>query len=379
MKLTTVEREHTCSYEPDGRRRLQWWNMKQKGQPGFLILPSPGDGLRRFDRDRTTPGYVLYTPDHANKVLLIDLEGHIVHEWPAWTSHFAYLLPNGHLLLETQFSPDRDWGIVEMDWDGRELGFWPCQVHHDFERQPNGNTVILCERSITDERIAPGTLLSSYILEATLEGEVVWEWRSEDHIEELKRLAGVQFPTGKTDWTHSNTVQVLPQTPASVDPRFRAGNIIISHRELSLAAIIDKATGDIVWTWGPGILNRQHATVVLDNGHLLCFDNGPERGYSVVWEVDLLTGAIVWSYRGTPQEPFYGAFLSNAQRLPNGHTFICSGSKPDSGRMFEVTPQGEIVWEFQNPYAEYAEGELEVYRAYKYPPDWIEPFLKKRA
>jgi hypothetical protein len=42
-----------------------------------------------------------------------------------------------------------------------------------------------------------------------------------------------------------------------------------------------------------------------------------------------------------------------------------------------VTPKGEIVWEFQNPYAAYAGGERKVYRAYKYPPGLIEPLLRR--
>jgi hypothetical protein len=100
------------------------------------------------------------------------------------------------------------------------------------------------------------------------------------------------------------------------------------------------------------------------------------RGSSAVWEVDLLSGEVVWSYEGNEKEPFFASALSNAQRLPNGNTFVCSGSKPDHGRLFEVTPDGEIVWEFQNPYAEYAEGEKIVYRAYKYPLEMIEPLLK---
>lgn len=33
--------------------------------------------------------------------------------------------------------------------------------------------------------------------------------------------------------------------------------------------------------------------------------------------------------------------------MQNGHTFINEGAK---GRFFEVTPDGEIVWEFLNPY-----------------------------
>ncbi len=52
-----------------------------------------------------------------------------------------------------------------------------------------------------------------------------------------------------------------------------------------------------------------------------------------------------------PQEKreyeFYSPRISNAQRLPNGNTLICEG---DFGRLFEVTRDGELVWEYVNPY-----------------------------
>ena len=381
MKLTTAERLHFTTVRPDGVRVIRTWNHRLMGQPGRPVLPEPGDGLRKYDREKTAPGYVLYTPDHSNRFLLIDLDGEIVHEWPAWTSHFGYLLPNGHLLLDTEFSPDRPVGVAELDWEGNEVWFCPCQIHHDFQRTSSGNTLLLCQRPISAPGVHPAEkLLSTYIYEVNSDCEVVWEWYSEDHIEELTRLSGIAFPLGENfspDWTHSNTVQELPETPASRDPRFKPGNIMVSHRNLDIALVIEKETGEIVWTWGEEVMSHQHATIMLENGHMLTFDNGTARKASAVWEVEPIGGEIVWSYEGNGKEPFFAGALSNAQRLANGNTFICSGSKPDWGRLFEVTPDGEIFWEFQNPYAEYAEGEKIVYRAYKYPPEMIEPLLER--
>ena len=381
MKLTTAERLHFTTCREDGVRVIRTWNHRLQGRAGKPVLPEPGDGLRKYDQEKTAPGYVLYSPDHSNKFLLINLKGEIVHEWPAWTSHFGYLLPNGHLLLDTEFSPDRLPGVVELDWDGNELWFCPCQIHHDFHRTPGGNTLLLCQRPIKDPKVHPvEELLSTYIYEVNPDCEVVWEWYSEDHIEEITKFAGITFPLSddySPDWTHSNTVQELCETPASRDPRFKPGNIMVSHRNLDIAIVIEKVTGEIVWTWGEKVMSHQHATIMIDNGHMITFDNGTMRGNSAIWEVEPISREIVWSYEGNEKEPFFAEALSNAQRLPNGNTFICSGSKPDHGRLFEVTPEGEIVWEFQNPYAEYAEGEKIVYRAYKYPPEMIEKFLKK--
>ncbi len=39
--------------------------------------------------------------------------------------------------------------------------------------------------------------------------------------------------------------------------------------------------------------------------------------------------------------------MGSAQRPANGNTFICESA---FGRLFEVTPQGETVWEYIIPY-----------------------------
>lgn len=54
-----------------------------------------------------------------------------------------------------------------------------------------------------------------------------------------------------------------------------------------------------------------------------------------------------WVYTAADTISFWSSFISGAHRMKNGHTFITEGTK---ARSFEVTPQGEIVWEYLNPY-----------------------------
>ena len=83
--------------------------------------------------------------------------------------------------------------------------------------------------------------------------------------------------------------------------------------------------------------------------------------YSAVYQIKPLTDdkgsyILMENKRYPPQEPewkyiakdtisFHAPYVSGAQRMKNGHTFINEGPK---GRFFEVTPDGEIVWEFYN-------------------------------
>ncbi len=64
-------------------------------------------------------------------------------------------------------------------------------------------------------------------------------------------------------------------------------------------------------------------------------------GRSAVLEINPVTKEVVWDY--APNNKFLSQYQGLAQRLPNGNTLICESS---TGRLFEVTPQKEIVWEY---------------------------------
>ena len=50
-----------------------------------------------------------------------------------------------------------------------------------------------------------------------------------------------------------------------------------------------------------------------------------------------------------PRSPHVGG----CQRLPSGNTLVCEGAK---GCIFEVTPDGDVVWEYVCPYFNEATG-----------------------
>ncbi len=56
---------------------------------------------------------------------------------------------------------------------------------------------------------------------------------------------------------------------------------------------------------------------------------------------------LSWSYVAADTVSFYGSFISGAHRMENGNSFITCGP---AGRFFEVTQEGDIVWEYWNPY-----------------------------
>jgi hypothetical protein len=91
------------------------------------------------------------------------------------------------------------------------------------------------------------------------------------------------------------------------------------------------------------------------------FNNGYERGWSSIEEIVLpldkdgryaMSGGTygpdkpVWHYEARNRTDFFSSEISGAQRLPNGNTLICAGV---IGHLFEVTPAGEVVWQYVNP------------------------------
>jgi hypothetical protein len=98
--------------------------------------------------------------------------------------------------------------------------------------------------------------------------------------------------TDQLDLLHANHVEVFDGSRDHVSPFFRRGNILVSLKHLNVIAILDGATHEILWLWGPNNLALQHHPVLLENGRILLFDNGTEE--SRVLELDVPTGAVTW-------------------------------------------------------------------------------------
>jgi len=381
-------------------------------------------GITVHDPVKAWAGYTLYTHTHEDRDLgkrlwayprLMDMEGNVVHEWRVGTAvQLLKLQPDGTLFYMTRDrSPIDEAGLYRLAPDSSILWTYHCRVDHDYYPLPNGNIII---HTITDNmcpRLGKGLRRHPYFVEITPDKELVWEWKGEEHIDELVEMGVLEMPIdweGRIarefdsrmgwdpraqslspeqmeksaaqlihyrafDWAHNNTCQVIGENAAGkVDPRFRPGNIVFSYRSLDIIGVIDRDSGEIVWAWGPGVIDGQHKPHMLPNGHILIFDNGTVRGWSSIVEMDPLTDTVVWEYTGTPKQSFYSGFISGAQRLPNDNTLICDGAV---GRLFEVTMDKEIVWEFRSPYRGFINGgeAHNIYRTARYSEAYCQPLL----
>jgi hypothetical protein len=342
-----------------------------------------GVGLRCYDPNRASPGFTLFTSGTEPTVYLIDMEGRVVHTWnmPEPPGLHGYLTERGSLLYMGNTPNDRFIGrsrfhggvVREVDWEGDVL--WEVRQpdqSHDAQRLRSGNVLLLCSTPLPDEIAAnvragqsgiqqpEGRLNGDYMQEMTVDGQIVWEWRSWEHLNPEEYAINVPQDECVV-WPQGDSISEMPD-----------GNILISFRNISTVAMIARQSGDIYWKLGAPPLSGQHAPYILSNGNILLVDNGPHQlgetaPCSRVLEIDPITKGRVWQYVDTPPWNFYSPSISNAQRLPNGNTLICEGC---FGRMFEVTTGGEIVWEYINPYFGGSADPVAqinlVFRAYRY-------------
>ena len=120
--------------------------------------------------------------------------------------------------------------------------------------------------------------------------------------------------------------------------------------------------------------------------------NPPDAGY-YTWNPDnaastqkqpkLMSNQIVWIYASKSPTAFFSQIISSCQRMDNGNTLICAGTE---GHIFEVTPDGTLVWDYINPIdsehrlmcyvPDSSMGANAIFRAYRYRPDY--PGLKSK-
>jgi hypothetical protein len=337
-------------------------------------------GVTIYNQARATPGFTLIVPNFRNEAYLIGMRGEVLHQWtnlPLRPGTYAYLLKNGNLLWAGRtaegcpLQAGKGGLLREYDWHGNVL--WEYRddnQHHDFRRCETGNTLYLGWEAMRPEAAArvqggqPGTehegvIYGDYVREVDARGTTVWEWHAQDDLD-IERYP-LNPLVRRDEFAHANACCPLPN-----------GDVMLSFRRLSTIMIIDRHTRKPRWEQRDDSWGMQHDCEMLANGHITLFANGHNTGqnpFSRVIELDPGTRQTVWAYQGNPPWTFFSPHISGAQRLASGNTLICEGQW---GRVFEVTPAGEVVWEYINPHhGEQRPGVLanSLFRAYRYAAD----------
>jgi hypothetical protein len=386
-----------------------------------------GLGLRGVDEHRVSPGYVLYSPLTSNTAHLVSTTGEEVHRWslPHRAGRHARILPDGTLAyngvhpdapkLFPMWAKYRGGVMMQLDQNGKILRqYSDPYAHHDQNHLQDGTILYTTLEPLSAAEAvrvhggipgseAPGGIVyadciklvqpwskSNTSSSADFEGsgtggaKLSWSWRAIDHLDCEAFAAHSHYP--REHWPLINSVAFDSD-----------GNIIASSRNASSVFVISRQTGEVLWHLTAPTVAQQHcAHQITPSGDILILDNGVFRpGISVPFSRAIIVSRekeVKWEYKDTSTGGlgFFTPFMGSAQKLRNGNVLVCEAA---TGRIFEVTMGGELVWEFVVPQLQDYRGvmaaeELEemmrigfsnqsnaVFRAYKYAPKEL-PWLK---
>lgn len=279
----------------------------------FLHLASaPADEPKAFGEQRSASG-IRHSFLICGKYTAIVGENGVV-EWESQGgSRDGFVLPNGNVLF-SQGNRAR-----EVTREGREVWSYALSTENKelgtALRLDSGNTLVV-ERGVNPQ-----------LLEVTAGGEIaarVVLQPETDNIHLQTRMAR-KLPNGNYLVPHLLAFAVKEYAPdGRIVKTFRTDLEELGGRKAE------------VWPFTAIRLANGNTLVTLTHGNRVVeFDSDGK----VVWLLDNAKAG------GRLADP------CGAQRLANGNTLICSYGQrnPEKPRLFEVTREGEVVWEFFHP------------------------------
>lgn len=317
------------------------------------------------------PGYNLYVSGHAAQAILVDMQGQVVHQWQA---DFDTVFPDVPASTDKWYDQDHwrnYWRRVHLEGNGDLLAIWegnglvrlnkrsevlwacPGMFHHDLEVLPDGSIAVLNRRLARIGQFNSNNLfLEDLVTILDSSGNIRRNysipkmWLDSPYSDLLKYVPNMG------DCFHTNTLEVFDGSKANLSPLFKKDNVLLSMRMFDAIAIADLGAEKIVWAQRPGIWAKQHQPTLLANGRMILFNNDAKTAEkddynaSSILEFDPLSMKVLWKHEGTREDFFYSRSSGSCQRLADGNTLI---TESETGRVFEVTTDGQIAWEFINP------------------------------
>ncbi len=301
-------------------------------------------------------GYNLSVSHDSPGAVLMNMDGDILHRW---TCRFEDAFPAVALADDSSFSsrwtsarllPDGDvlgifggLGMVRLDRSSRILWAHEGGEHDDIAVTEDGTIYVLggaMNKVAWVNQKEP--VLEDFVFVLDAEGTVVNRFSLLTAIlsSDLSNVTKTARMARSGHVLQANSLDVLDGSVSDRIPSFGSGNVLVSLRGLNTVAVLDVASGSLVWTQFGMWLDQLHSTC-LPGGNILVLEY--VGGDPKVIEFDPATQEVTWSYRRDSASPIDGWWGGSCQRLPNGNTMI---SESGRGRAFEVTREGDVVWEY---------------------------------
>ncbi|MBN1518239.1 aryl-sulfate sulfotransferase [Candidatus Sumerlaeota bacterium] len=323
-------------------------------------------------------GYTVFCSGHSTEIQLIDMQGNVLYRWnrpfydvwpdpvhlehPVPEKYIQYrnfhLFPNGDILVlyEAHAETPYGYGLAKLDKDSRVIWKYSEHVHHDLDLGEDGKIYTMTQQFIPSRNL----MLTDFLVQLTPEdGRELMRIPMFDAMERSP-FTWTQVSSNDIggDVLHCNKVRYITKHESEVFPFAKEGQLLVSIREIDALVVVDPKTKAVTW-FAQNSWILQHDPDILDNGNILIFDNlgrkgeGGEEGRSRIVEYNPKTNKIEWEYHGSAEHPFDSDGRGCQQLLPNENLLIDESHR---GRIFEITHDGEIVWEYHSPYRVEQEG-----------------------
>ncbi len=328
-------------------------NIATGNSPSFV----PGIEISTYDPDQVYPHpYLLASLQGVTNMLLgMSREGELLWYRLLDTDQISYDIEPAQVGAGVMFNV-ASWPVnTGTSWIMQEnlLGTEHLEVtfsgaHHDFDQLPDGSLAVL--QALFGDWRDPATgvdepVVGDGILEVGAAGVSdqvfdIFDWLEPSPNEYWDQ----SFYENAADWSHANSLNYYPETDT----------YLMSFAHLDTVAEIERSTGEVLRSFGSvgdyGFaadsvpIRYQHSAQWTDSGTLIMTVHYDDESstMAVEYQVDdqARTLTEIWSHG-------YGegiVALAEGQviRLPNGNTLVNFGY---AGRLREVTPAGEVVWE----------------------------------
>ncbi len=331
---------------------------------------SAADGVQKLLLSDVQNGYNLVISGHGPEVDLIKMDGTILHTWryprnkafpsndeesflpdKARSFRRAQVLPNGDLIGIYNGT-----GMVRLNWNSEIIWAQPAKCHHDLTITPKGHIYTFVQKRKIYESFNPNEFIfDEHIVQLDASTGKIISSLSLIEAFTFSRYSPYlkKIPTSG-DIFHANTISYIDKKTADLSSIYRHGNLLISIRNMDAIAIVDPNMKRVKWAL-TGLWSFQHEPSIMPNGNILLFDNVGENGRSKVIEFDPTTQKTIWTYSDSAQTPLFSSTSGASYRLSNSNTLIVESNR---GRVFETTPNHDIVWEYINVHRWGAENHL---------------------
>ncbi|MGB3366426.1 MAG: aryl-sulfate sulfotransferase [Acidaminobacteraceae bacterium] len=140
-------------------------------------------------------------------------------------------------------------------------------------------------------------------------------------------------------------VLIIQEIPQAYDKGDKSDQIFFGQHDAQWILTEDKEEAILVFNNGVG---RGTGDNIYSSVDQIVVERASSGTYQIDGDGKFLPEKLDWTYKADQATDFYSQNISGTQRLENGNTLICNGSK---GMFFEIDSSGEIVWEYTNKFS----------------------------